>query len=204
MMAPLLVWPLLSRRYWLILAASIYGALIFWNHYAVGYLNWSYDGRNIVANLPHFLIGIIGCRLAFTGFVTLNKARYALIFGSALVLAAAGMLGYANWMYHRQPALFWSERGILCVDTVILLVIIAHVNFTHGFKQKSIRPSPLYAAFALLGTLSYGIYAWHGYFLQYHQWFSNQTTATIVVSFLAAYVSYRLIEAPALKLKRYS
>lgn len=201
-LAPLLVWPLLSRRFWLVAGLALYGALFFWNQYAVAHLNWSHDGRNLVSNLPHFLSGMIGCRLASSGIITMSKARFALIVGGGLALAAAVVLGYTNWMYHQLPAAFWSKRGILWIDALILLVIFAHVNVGHGFTLG--KRHPIYAIFALLGTLSYGVYAWHGYFLTYTPWFTEQTIATMVASFLAAYGSYRLIEAPALKLKSYT
>lgn len=201
-LAPLLIWPLLSRRYWVVAALALYAAVIFWYQYAVGHLGWSYDGRNLVSNLPHFLIGMIGCRLQFSGAVTVKKAPIALLAGGILVLAAIGVLGYTNWMYHRQPAQFWSVRGILWVDALILIVIFAHVNVAHGFPLKNWRL--IYVVPALLGTLSYGIYAWHGYILQYAPWFTERPWETLGLTLLAAYGSYRLIEVPALKLKRYS
>jgi len=193
LLAPLLVMPILrsTGRQQLLLVVSIYIAMVFWNYYAVKYFGWSYDGRNIISNLPHFFIGIATCQIV--SVLKPSVLRLVVSTTSACVL-----LSYTSWLYHRQPYQFWSVKGMLLVDLIILMFILAHASCEPGrFKTH-----PVYIVFAFLGTLSYGIYAWHSYLLKYIPLLSDQPLALIIVSIVVAYTSYRLIESPALKLKR--
>lgn len=62
---------------------------------------------------------------------------------------------------------------------------------------------PIYLMFAFLGTISYGVYAWHGYFLMNVPWTRDQFFALTAMSLCAACLSYRYVEKPALRLKLY-
>lgn len=194
LLAPLLVMPLLVnngvRTYALVFA--LYIALVYWNRYAVGQFGWSYDGRNIVSNLPHFFIGMIACQLVST----FKPSRVRLTLS---IVGAVTLLAFTSWLYHRSPGQFWSVRGILLVDFLILFLVFAHASC----DPRSLRKHPLYVSFALLGTLSYGIYAWHSYLMKYVPYLEAHVVVLIVVTTIMAYVSYRLVERPALKLKRH-
>lgn len=65
LIAPILVLPLLikdvSKRWWIV--AVCYFLMLAFISYAVRKLGWSPDGRNIVATLPHFFTGMVGCSL---------------------------------------------------------------------------------------------------------------------------------------------
>ena len=192
-LAPLLVMLFFrsTGRQQLLLAFSIYIAMVYWNYYAVKQFGWSYDGRNIISNLPHFFIGMIACQIVST----LKPSALRLSVSTA---SACALLSYTSWLYHCRPVQFWSVKGILLVDSIILLFILAHASCERGrFKTH-----PVYIGFAFLGTLSYGIYAWHSYLMKYIAPLSDNPLALIVVSIAAAYVSYRFIESPALKQKR--
>ena len=66
------------------------------------------------------------------------------------------------------------------------------------------KANPVYLALWWLGTLLYGLYAWHGYVIQ--TWPAPSGGQWLIVaaySLAAAYGSYRFIEAPALRQKRH-
>lgn len=194
LIAPLLLAPLLikntSRS--CLLALGLYALMVLWNRYAVARLGWSYDGRNVVANLPHFFAGMIACR-----FVASSKLGPA--WASVALTTACILLAYTSWLYHHHSGQFWSTRGILLVDLIIVSLIVAHA----GWESRRPKPYSMYTALAFLGTVSYGIYAWHSYLMKYVPYMAGHTLVLIVSSVLTAYASYRLVESPALRLKRY-
>lgn len=189
--APLLVLPLLStdpRRVWL--PVVLYGSSVYGYWYAVHHFGWSIDGRNIISNLPHFVVGMIACRLV---------SMWRLPWSISLAMACA-LLGYTSWLYHRQDYEYWSVHGILLVDSVILFLVFAHAPLTRATRAGASR---VYAVFAFLGTLSYGVYAWHAYFAVNVPWTIDHFFALTAISLCAAYLSYRYVERPALRLKRH-
>lgn len=193
LLAPLLVLPLLmkSGARWL-LALVVYAAALFWCDFAVTHLGWSWDGRNVLSNLPHFLAGMIACRMVADRDVRLPPAG----------LSAAGalaLLTVANWLYHREVALFWSVRGLLVVDAAVVLLVYAHA----AIARKRFAANAVIRPLAMLGTLSYGLYAWHPYVMKYIPWTTDHLVVLIIASIGAAYVTYRIVERRALQLKRH-
>ena len=192
-LAPLLVLPLLTPcRLRPLLLGCVYAGAVYWCHYAVANFGWSWDGRNVLSNLPHFYAGMAACVL-----VARPAWRRA---PPAVSLAVAGvLLGYTNWLYHREPAHFWSVRSILLVDAIIVLFVLAHA----GLERRQRPAGRPYATFMWLGMLSYGMYAWHASVMKYIPWTEEHLPALILISLAAAYLTYRLIERPALRLKRH-
>lgn len=193
LLAPLLVLPLLMNgqaRWWT--AAALYAAALIWCEIAVSQFGWSWDGRNVVSNLPHFLAGMIACRLVADPARRLPPATLT-------AAAAAGVLGVVSWMYHRDLAGFWSVRGLFLVDAAIVLLVYAHaaVGRTTRPAPEAVRP------LTMLGTLSYGLYGWHPYLMKYIPWTVDHLAVLIVASLGAAYATYRIVERPALRLKRH-
>jgi peptidoglycan/LPS O-acetylase OafA/YrhL len=172
--------------------ALLYVAMLAWSAISYRYLGWSFDGRNVISNLSHFFIGMIGCHIAST--FKPNALRAA-----ASIAGACILLGLTNWVYHKLPGGYFSTAGLLCVDLAILLFIFAHGSL----EPRKFEKHPLYIAFAFLGTLSYGIYAWHSYLMKFIPAISNRVFILVAASIAVAYISYRLIESPALKLKQY-
>lgn len=193
LLAPFLVMPLLVKRLksavWL--GFLLYVGIVSWNAYAVKQLGWSYDGRNIISNLPHFIIGMIACRVV--------SDRSNIMRASISIISACALLIATNWLYHNAPGKYWSVKGIILVDLIIILLIFTHARY----EKWNVKTQPVYVAFSFLGILAYGVYAQHGYLLKYIPWMSDHVIVFIVASIFMAYVSYRLIELPALKLKRH-
>lgn len=193
LLAPLLVLPLLAPRR-VALAAGLCGyALFVWiNWIAVAHHVWSADGRNVVANLSHFMVGMVACRwladrrVSVPAFVPLG--------------CGVGLLALTNWWYAARPDLYWSLAGVLVVDAAILAFVLAHGRA----RERLVKPNPLLAAATWLGVLSYGVYAWHGYFPALVPAVINHLYVLTTLSIAAAYASYHLIERRALRLKRYA
>lgn len=190
LLAPLLVIPLLSeqRSRYLWAPACLYLASILWSVYAVKKLGWSFDGRNVVACIPHFLAGMIACRM--TAQVLPDNSRFWRVLAVAIILIVT-----TNILYHLYPKYFWSPLGIVLTDVAIVLLVIAHA---HWAGQRT----PAVAALTMLGTLSYGLYAWHGYWMKTVPEFVDHVVVLSGLSLLSAYVTYRCIERPALRFKR--
>jgi peptidoglycan/LPS O-acetylase OafA/YrhL len=75
---------------------------------------------------------------------------------------------------------------------------VAHV----GLERSKVPTRPLVRVLEISGTLSYGIYAWHGYLMKYVPWTSDKLVVLLVLSILLAWTSYWLVEVPALTLRR--
>lgn len=193
LLAPLLVLPLLIRhRLQPLIALALYVSMVYWSEYAATHLGWSWDGRNVLSNLPHFFAGMMACRLV-------SSVRFKAWPASLSIVPACALLGYTSWLYHRAPGTFWSMSGMVLVDAAIVLFVFAHARLA----EKRSQGYSIQMTFAFLGTLSYGIYAWHTYFMKYIPWTAERLFAVVVLSIWAAYASYRLIERPALQLKRH-
>ena len=176
---------------WTTIAAFYFVSLAF-NWSAVRYMAWSVDGRNLMSVLPHFFVGMVGCGLVTSVKHSKRKA-------TGYLMGALVCLVVSNWFYHKQPDWFWSVRGTVLVDAMILLFIFAHASI----QPPHAAPSRLTRAFLWMGTLSYGIYAWHAYLMSSVDWISTDLGALLLASTLLAYVSYRWVELPTLKLKRW-
>jgi peptidoglycan/LPS O-acetylase OafA/YrhL len=177
-----------------ILALALYTLCIFSIIQLAQSSSTSMDRRNLVFALPHFLSGMIGC-LIFS-----NKTASSVI-GYLFLMAFLLVLGLASYMYHELPGRFWSWQGILLVDLAILLLVGFHQIFKTQTKLCKITKN-LYRIFAWIGVLSYGIYAWHAYFLKYIPYFGQKISYLIFVSTIASLGSYFLIEKTALKMRK--
>lgn len=191
-LAPLLVMPILQNvgRRQLIVIFSLYTCMYCWILFAVTQLGWSYDGRNVISNLPHFFVGMIACQIVTMLKPSKLRLRLSIIGAITLILLT-------NWLYHQSPKLYWTAGSFL-IDLMIFMFILAHASL----GRNRFKSNKLYIPFALLGTLSYGIYAWHGYLMKYLPELSDKPLVLIVISVGVAYLSYRFIESPALRLKR--
>jgi peptidoglycan/LPS O-acetylase OafA/YrhL len=195
LVAPALAWLIVARhRSWPIAVMLVYGAVLYWCHYAVQARGWSWDGRNLVANLPHFLTGMAACGL--TASIGPPRTRGAV----ACLLAGLLLLVSTNWTYHVAPATFWSPWGVLLADAIILLFVVAHSGFAAGRRTAN----PVLRALGFLGTVSYGVYAWHAYLMTTVPWFVDHVVIVSAASIAVAHLSYRFLERPALARKKHA
>jgi len=144
-----LVFTLSNKRLSMALGIMLYLVLVGLQHFLVSKHGWSYDGRNIVSNLPHFFVGMIGCALVY-------KMKSNIFRLLPCILLSVFLLTLCNYLYHKDPAIYWSSNGVFLVDALILLLIISH-----GSINQVVCKNKAYLIFGFLGTISYGVYAWH-------------------------------------------
>jgi peptidoglycan/LPS O-acetylase OafA/YrhL len=180
---------------WVIIVICYFGLIAF-NFWAARYMGWSVDGRNIVSVLSHFFIGMVGCALVVS-LKRSNKKAICYLIGALIALIVS------NWLYHKQPKWFWYGPGQLLVDFMILLFIYSHASLLPIRSSPSWMTRFLLWAGSWLGALSYGIYAWHAYLMSSIVWLSTSCLSLLIASVAAAYVSYKWVELPALKFKRW-
>lgn len=189
-----LVFTLLSKRFSVALGTILYLALVGLQHFLVTRYGWSYDGRNIVSNLPHFLMGMIGCALVY-------KMKPSIYRWLPCILLSVFLLALSNYLYHKS-AIYWSSYGVFLVDILILLFIISHGSINQiAYKNKA------YLIFGFLGTLSYGTYAWHPLLMRFVDNIQEQpfyvSIVILLFTIVVATISYAVIERPSLKLRRH-
>lgn len=197
LIAPVLVllFTTLSKRLSLVVGLLMYVILLGLQDFLVIKYGWSYDGRNIVANLPHFFIGIVGCTLV-SGIKPSNFRLVLCTFVSIFLLVLS------NYLYHKNPTIYWSSDGILLIDALILILIIAH-----GSIKQAACKNKAYLVFSFFGILSYGIYAWHPLLMRFLDNIQEQpfyiSIVVLITTIMIASISYRMIELPSLKLRRH-
>lgn len=151
----------------------------------VFFLHWSVDSRNILGNLNHFLVGIISA-IVFdkTDDRFLGELKFKTLLMIFLVLICV-----SNLLYHVYPVFYWYGAGPLLVDLSIIVMCMAEKKFL--FQTKNIVLDFL----MLCGLLSFGIYAWHGYWLKYFPSYSDPFLL-IFISLGSSITSYFIIEKP--------
>jgi peptidoglycan/LPS O-acetylase OafA/YrhL len=164
--------------------------------------------HSLLAHLPHFFIGVIcgACMLKLTTTrhpsVAKGDWRYELVFwlsfSLVFVLLATGLGDWVQVPYGRY-GLPWVP--------LLLGVMILTAPFTRG-ARKILDSPPLH----MLGTLSYGVYILHLPVLRFvdHAMAKSALDArehwvylgviSLVLTLLAATISYYLVERPALRL----
>lgn len=194
LLAPFVIWILIaSKQSWRLLGIGMYLAMWGWPIFAALYLNASIDSRDVLGNMQHFLAGILAC-------MTLKHRKFDRPDQDwrRPMVASLIFLGLANYLYHVKLGLFMYGGGALLVDAAIYLMVRSHALFESGRVRNNIAVK----AFTFTGILSYGIYAWHGYLMKYVPWTSDKFFILVALSFILAWVSYRLLEIPVSKLRR--
>ncbi|MEO8171648.1 MAG: acyltransferase [Sediminibacterium sp.] len=190
LIAPLLILLFTDKSKYLILAA-VYILLLAWLPFAFYIFGWSFDGRNLISNLSHFFIGMIGCRFVLDK-KTIKINNYILV-GSILVIIAI-----TDYLYAHLIRYYWT-LGTVLIDMAIFLSICLHANLKgRTVTQKNL----LVRIFSFLGIISYGVYAWHPYLVKYIPLLETSVMLAIGVTVLAAFLSYKLLEQPILRLKK--
>ncbi len=193
--ALVLLFYILNKRLALVVGLLLYVILVWLQDFLVIKYGWSWDGRNIVSNLPHFFIGIIGCSLV--SGIKPSNTRLVLCISMSIFL-----LGLSNFLYHKNPNIYWSSDGILLIDALILILIIAH-----GSINQVTCKNKVYLIFGFLGALSYGIYAWHPLLMKFVDNIEEQpfyiSVVILLTTIVIAIISYKVIEMPFLKLRRH-
>jgi hypothetical protein len=85
---------------------------------------------------------------------------------------------------------------MLLVDAAIIFLVVAHASSTVKYVGK------LITSLSILGVLSYGIYGWHGYWLNTIPNLEKHALFLVFLSIATAGITYLSIERYALRLKK--
>ena len=186
---PLLLW-LQMRRNGSTLAISAYFAmcLAFYFFCKFAPANWL-DLRNLPGNLLHFQAGILIAflRKDISRFLSGRSTP-----GWAVALAAAtlGLLFYCNYLYQENLNHFFGYRGALATDLLGMTILCLHILV----EDRQISTGPLASILALLGTFSYGNYAWHGILPTLLPSTSGHFIRSVALTVLLTLTSYVILE----------
>jgi peptidoglycan/LPS O-acetylase OafA/YrhL len=121
------------------------------------------------------------------------------------VAAGCGLLLFLNRLYHHHYSQFLQTQGILIMDATVACFVVAHASW----EPLETRKGRIYAVLALLGVLSYGVYAWHAFIMnvmgpeadEAAPWSAGRFVVLVALTVAAAGLSYWLVERPALSMK---
>jgi peptidoglycan/LPS O-acetylase OafA/YrhL len=122
-----------------------------------------------------------------------GQARHVLVAGSLLIL------GWGSWVFDQKvsAALFTATWVAVSVAAGLLVVVFLGDRTR---SHRSIVESPIAT---YVGRRSYGLYLWHYVWLTWLAGFGLlRVPLALVATFVAAEVSWRLVERPALGWKR--
>lgn len=192
LIAPLLVTLFLNKfRYGFLLNTGIYFLLLLWLPFAFYFFGLSFDGRNIISNLSHFFIGMMACKLVLDN----KHSKYNSYLLTGVIVS---ILLLTNYLYQYSIKFYWT-LGTFLIDLVILLSVMLHANL-----EKEIIPQTglILRTLTFLGIISYGVYAWHPFLIKYIPLLDNSILIVLITTVFAAFVSYKFVEQPILKMKR--
>lgn len=192
-------------------------AVVFWHGFGAYHVNEISSLINIPRRTAVWIFfGISGYVISY-GFI---HKKYSFSFNSLknfytnrllriyplfiCILISISLLIASNFLYHKNQAIFWSSDGVLLIDTLILMLIMAHGSIAQGTPKNK-----TYLICAFLGTLSYGIYAWHPLLMRFidniqvQPFYISISILILLITIVIATISFKVIEIPALKLRRY-
>jgi peptidoglycan/LPS O-acetylase OafA/YrhL len=120
----------------------------------------------------------------------LNQPLLSLGCGLGLVVG-----GYGLAWAHRPTALVLGQS---LANVGVALVILHVVNHSNRWPGRILQFSPI----AYIGAMSYSLYLWQEPFLYFHvDTWATRYPQNLLLTMVAAWLSYRLIEQPFLRLK---
>jgi peptidoglycan/LPS O-acetylase OafA/YrhL len=143
------------------------------------------------------LIGSMAGMLYAGGFVRRDHVRHALVF-IALAVSVVYLAGIM--LFSSDKAVFLFAFGYPAVAAASSLIVVSFAFIESGWPLRLFGNR----AITYMGRRSYAVYLWH---MPVGQWCRSLDTAEHLVvagaiTLLAAELSHRLIEGPALSLKR--
>ncbi len=166
----------------IILAVLVYGILVLIVPLSNYFFGFELDSRNLVGNLSHFFMGMMGC-------FYVQKYRYRILNLNGVLLVII-LLFLSNYLYHTKQA-YYFVFGSFFIDIIILALIFLHQNFNNSEFSDMLRIGRL---FILSGTISYGIYAWHPLILESIPAGWKSFYFILILTWVISYISYSIFE----------
>jgi peptidoglycan/LPS O-acetylase OafA/YrhL len=146
---------------------------------------------------------LVGCALGLSGYGILSRRLFALV-----GLIGAAFVGYVLFRAYPVPANLQTPFGLTIGGTLfaigVALSLAAILSNSQNVFAKLLRLPPL----VWTGRLSYGLYLWHyPVFTFIAGWLPGLTPVgsmalKVCATFLAATLSYYILERPCLNLKK--
>jgi peptidoglycan/LPS O-acetylase OafA/YrhL len=155
------------------------------------------DCRNLLGNLMHFQLGVAVC--AAHNVIQKFLGRVGPMALSTMAAAVAALLLVSDRLYRTDNGAFLSWEGIALVDGMMVLVLSMHTVLS----AKRIPMGVFLRSLTVLGTLSYGLYAWHPVVQNFTPRLASNEVYVIAASYLLAVITYIAIEKPLLSMKSY-
>ena len=214
---PLLAFLLRPGRWWLLLAVVLMSMLL-WRGVTVSLLAEEAVparlllGYQLPGSLDSFGLGMLGAALyvnrARLGLADLSPARLSVIAVGALVL----VIGALYWMHHRYLD-YWQHSLIFYAWTPLFGTAIAALLFAGVSGCRVANGLFANRVMVFVGVVSYSVYLWH---YPVMEWLMRSAFITgfdgyrlprllgaaVVLTFLAAALSYAFIERPLMRLRR--
>ena len=147
------------------------------------------DLRNIIGNLSQFAVGIVMAgyknKILGTGLLKNNTVLFLIVILTVLLIVT----------FNRNYAL--NIVTIILTHIIGVGLIMLHILL----EEKKLPSNFLIKILMILGVLSYGAYAWHGLLIN-SDILKNNFILHAITSIFLAYITYKLIEQPILKLKK--
>jgi peptidoglycan/LPS O-acetylase OafA/YrhL len=178
--SPLIVAFILWARAWWAVGL---GWLLLW--LAFGHL---VDDRSTLGNLQHFIAGMFVARLSM-----LNAGQKLL--SLPWLPPAAGLLGIVALSLSAE----WYGAGNYFILSLVVDIAVASLLLLHvSVERRAIPAGAIAKALMVLGTIAYGIYAWHGVLMAVVPTIVDQVALLFLLSLGFAAASYVVFERPLL------
>ncbi len=145
----------------------------------------------------------IGCLFAFykENAISIIKNKFKTFFliaiGIILIIEYTQVTLWSGGVISQSfNALLGTTSGILC-NMLVAIIILCTVFFESTIWSKFLNNSLI----NYIGILSYSIYLWQQFYFNKSDYWINKFPQNLVLIFISAYISHRLIEKPFLKLK---
>lgn len=207
-------WWFLGHLWTLALEQQFY---LFWP-FIIVFLGWN-NARRFALIVPLLMPLIrIGVYFAFPGQrgflgMMFHTAIDSILIGCAVAIHQDRIQTWLN----TKPWVFWAALGFVFVVSPLLGSLISPYRITVGYGLDAVCSGILILTAAqqnpwsrwlsvrpliFLGTLSYGLYIWQQLFLTpMNTTLTGQFPLSVIATILCAFLSYRFIETPCLRLK---
>ena len=179
--APLLCWMVLrAGRHWPWLSVAVLGALC-------GVYGDQPDLRTLAGVIMFFLLGLVMARWRLSA--SLQPSR-----GGFLIFLALGCLSLivASDAY---PERFWNYVGPAFVMLALFFLLRAHAVL----EEMQVASGQVTRVLMVVGTLAYGIYAWHGLLTVLWPLVQGSLVLNYGASVGLAWLSFCLMERPFIR-----
>ncbi|MGL1930825.1 MAG: acyltransferase [Desulfotalea sp.] len=194
LVAPFLVWLQMKMPFKLFNPVLQYGiCLIFFFIYSQSSLFHNYDMRFFLGNILFFQTGLTVSQYYHKISETkILQSRNALKFLFLSIILTILIINI-SYSYHA----FWSLPGYLIVNFLGVLLIVSHVII----EKNCLKCGVICKLLSILGSLSYGLYLWHGFLLLHFNYLHDKFCFTLLFSLLLSYLTYISVEKMAKKWK---